>query len=53
MLVVSSDLPELLDLADTIHVVRDGRVVGTLSGRDADETSVMALASGQVEADGS
>ncbi len=53
VLVVSSDLPELLDLADTIHVVRDGRVVGTLSGRDADETSVMALASGQVEADGS
>lgn len=49
VLVVSSDLPELLDLADTIHVVRDGRIVGTLPRRDADETSVMSLAAGQRE----
>jgi ribose transport system ATP-binding protein len=47
VLVVSSDLPELLELSDVIHVVRDGRIVGTLSGADADEKSVMALASGQ------
>jgi ribose transport system ATP-binding protein len=53
VLVVSSDLPELLELSDTIHVVRDGRIVGTLSGDDADETSVMALASGQTKADAS
>jgi ABC-type sugar transport system ATPase subunit len=53
VLVVSSDLPELLELSDTIHVVRDGRIVGTLPGRQADETSVMALASGQLEADAS
>jgi ABC-type sugar transport system ATPase subunit len=53
VLVVSSDLPELLELSDTIHVVRDGRIVGTLSGPEADETSVMALASGQLEAEAS
>ena len=47
VLVISSDLPELLDLADVIHVMRDGRIVGTLPGELADETSVMALASGQ------
>ncbi len=47
VLVVSSDLPELLELSDVIHVVRDGRIVGTLSGVDADEQSVMSLASGQ------
>ncbi len=47
VLVVSSDLPELLELSDVIHVVRDGRIVGTLSGIDADEQSVMSLASGQ------
>ena len=47
VLVVSSDLPELLELSDVIHVVRDGRIVGTLSGLDADETSVMSLASGE------
>ncbi|MFO7961766.1 MAG: sugar ABC transporter ATP-binding protein [Nitriliruptoraceae bacterium] len=53
VLVVSSDLPELLELSDTIHVVRDGRIVGTLSGQEADETSVMALAAGQTKADAS
>jgi ABC-type sugar transport system ATPase subunit len=47
VLVVSSDLPELLELSDIIHVVRDGRIVGTLSGDDADEKSVMSLASGE------
>ncbi len=47
VLVVSSDLPELLELSDVIHVVRDGRIVGTLSGADADEQSVMSLASGE------
>jgi ABC-type sugar transport system ATPase subunit len=46
VLVVSSDLPELLELSDTIHVVRDGQIVGTLSAEVADETSVMTLASG-------
>jgi ABC-type sugar transport system ATPase subunit len=49
VLVVSSDLPELLELSDTVHVVRDGRIVGTLAGDEADETSVMALASGQTK----
>jgi ABC-type sugar transport system ATPase subunit len=47
VLVVSSDLPELLELSDVIHVVRDGRITGTLRGREANETAVMALASGQ------
>jgi ABC-type sugar transport system ATPase subunit len=47
VLVVSSDLPELLELSDVIHVVRDGRIVGSLSGLDADEKSVMSLASGE------
>ncbi len=46
VLVVSSDLPELLELADVIHVVRDGVIVGTLPRDVADETSVMALAAG-------
>lgn len=46
VIVVSSDLPELLELSDVIHVVRDGRIVGTLPREVADETSVMTLASG-------
>lgn len=46
VLVISSDLPELLELSDTIHVVRDGKIVGTLPRDEADESSVMSLASG-------
>lgn len=47
VLVVSSDLPELLELSDVIHVVRDGVIVGTLPSDEANETSVMSLASGE------
>lgn len=47
VLVVSSDLPELLELSDTIHVVRDGQIQGTLGRDEADEKSVMSLASGE------
>ena len=47
VLVVSSDLPELLELSDVIHVVRDGQIQGTLSRDEADEKSVMSLASGE------
>ncbi len=50
VVVVSSDLPELLELSDVIHVMRDGRVVGTLSAEDANEKSVMSLASGEATA---
>ena len=47
VLMISSDLPELLDLSDVIHVIRDGRIAGTLDAREADERSVMSLAAGE------
>lgn len=47
VLVVSSDLPELLELADTIHVIRDGKIAGTLLGDEANEKTVMSLAAGE------
>lgn len=40
----SSDLPELLTATDRILVMREGRVAGVLSSRDATEESIMALA---------
>ena len=43
-LVVSSDLPELLALADRILVMREGRIRGELAAADADEERVMRLA---------
>ena len=36
ILVVSSDLPEVLTLADRIVVMADGRTVGELDGDDGD-----------------
>jgi ABC-type sugar transport system ATPase subunit len=43
-LVVSSELPEILSLADRIVVLREGVVQGELAGAGADEESVMRLA---------
>lgn len=47
VLVVSSDLPELLELSDVIHVVRDGLIMGTLPAGEANEKNVMSLAAGE------
>jgi ribose transport system ATP-binding protein/rhamnose transport system ATP-binding protein len=44
LLVVSSDLPEVLALADRIVVMADGRTVGELDGATADEEAVLRLA---------
>ena len=49
-LVASSDLPELLGLADRIIVMREGRVRGAIAGRDATEEAVMRLATHEVVA---
>lgn len=50
VLVVSSDLPELLSLSDRILVVRDGRIAGELAGDEATESSVIRLAAGHSQA---
>ncbi|MFE7563953.1 sugar ABC transporter ATP-binding protein [Kitasatospora sp. NPDC057500] len=44
LLVVSSELPELLGLADRIVVLQDGRVTGELDRADATEEAVLQLA---------
>jgi len=46
LLIVSSDLPELLALTDRIIVMREGRVVGALETRSTSEEQIMGLASG-------
>jgi rhamnose transport system ATP-binding protein len=43
-LVASSDLPEVLALADRIVVMREGGIQGQLAGADATEEAVMRLA---------
>jgi rhamnose transport system ATP-binding protein len=49
-LVVSSDLPEVLALADRIVVMRAGRVQGELHGSGATEEAVMRLATADLKA---
>lgn len=44
---VSSDLEEVLLLADRVLVVHEGRVAGELAGARVDEESVMSLATGK------
>jgi ABC-type sugar transport system ATPase subunit len=46
VLVVSSDMPEILELADRILVLHRGRMIGVLDGATATEETVMALVSG-------
>ena len=44
ILVISSDLPEVLTISDRVLVMREGRLTGELSHADATEERIMALA---------
>ncbi len=46
ILLVSSDLPEVLDLSDRVLVMREGRLAGEFPGDAATPESVMAVATG-------
>jgi rhamnose transport system ATP-binding protein len=48
VLVVSSDLPEVLALADRVIVMREGRIQGEVTGAAATEEAVMHLATSTV-----
>lgn len=47
IILISSDLPEIIGLADRIVVLHQGRVVGTLEGSDLTQEAVMRLALGE------
>lgn len=44
IIMISSEMPELLGMADRIMVMCEGKVSGMLDGKDADQVSVMRLA---------
>ena len=46
ILLVSSDLPELIGMIDRIVVLRDGRAVAELAGDELDQERVLLAASG-------
>jgi rhamnose transport system ATP-binding protein len=49
IIVISSDLPEVLALADRILVMREGRQMGIFDIAEATQENIMALATGQNE----
>jgi rhamnose transport system ATP-binding protein len=48
VLMISSELPEVLRMADRVLVIREGRLVRELSHEDATEESIIAAAAGVV-----
>jgi ABC-type sugar transport system ATPase subunit len=46
VLLISSELPELLHLATRILVLREGRLVGEVSRADATQDALMRLVAG-------
>ena len=49
ILMVSSELPEVLGMSDRILVMRDGRLAGELSAAEATQDAVMTLAARDVD----
>ena len=48
VLMISSELPEVLGMADRVLVLREGRLAAELSRAEADEDSIMRAATGQI-----
>jgi ABC-type sugar transport system ATPase subunit len=51
IMVISSDLPEILGISDRIYVMREGKISGELSGKEATEDTVLAFALGRETAE--
>jgi ribose transport system ATP-binding protein len=47
VIIVSSELPEVIGLSDRIAVIHEGNLMGILSSDIATEENVMTLASGK------
>jgi len=48
VVMISSELPEILGMSDRILVIREGRFAGELDRKDATEEKIMAMATGMV-----
>jgi ABC-type sugar transport system ATPase subunit len=48
ILMISSELPEVLAMSDRIVVMREGRIVARLEKNDATQERIIAAATGQV-----
>jgi inositol transport system ATP-binding protein len=46
IIMISSELPEILGMSDRVVVMAEGRVVGELTRSEANQESIMRLATG-------
>ena len=46
IIMISSDLPEILGMSDRVYVMREGQVSGMLEQQEATQESIMTLATG-------
>ncbi len=51
ILMISSELPEVLGMSDRVLVMREGRIAGELERREATQERIMALATGVTSAE--
>ena len=49
ILLISSDMPELLGMCDTIHVMRQGEIVATIDRDDATQYEIARAATGAID----
>jgi ABC-type sugar transport system ATPase subunit len=49
IIMISSELPEIIGMSDRIIVMHDGRITGELSPEEATEERILMLATGQKE----
>jgi len=45
VLMISSEMPEVLGMSDRVMVMHEGRVTGIVDRKDADQVKIMELAS--------
>lgn len=50
ILMISSDLPEILSMSDRVYVMREGRIVKELPGQDLSQETIIGYAMGKGEA---
>ena len=49
IIMISSELPELINMSHRIYVMRDGYITGEISNEEASEETIMKLATQQIK----